>query len=500
MKGGRGDGYSRRFVLGGLLAGAGQAALADGVSRSARPPPRPERLVPPSAATPAELLAATGLSGEQALAVADARSGRLLEVRNPVLSFPPASVTKLFTAQYALETLGPDHAFATRLLATGPVRDGRLEGDLVLLGGGDPMLDTDGLAELAAMLAAQGLREVAGRFRVHGGRLPGIRRIDPAQPEHLGYNPAISGLNLNFNRVYFEWKRNGSSYEVSMDARSERYRPPVKLARMTVVERKYPVYTYDQTGETEIWTVARAALGKGGARWLPVRQPELYAGQVFRELAAAQGLALPVPHLARGAVSGAVLAERRSLPLQSILRSMLYYSTNLIAEVCGLSATLARGGKAGSLSASAREMGEWARARLGVRKARFADHSGLNDASRLSASDTVQALLRIGPDSVLASIMKETRLRDERGNPIYDAPVKVVAKSGTLNFASNLAGFIFGDEGHDLAFAVFAADSARRASIPEHDRERPPGARGWNDRAHRLQDALLRRWAAVYLG
>jgi D-alanyl-D-alanine carboxypeptidase/D-alanyl-D-alanine-endopeptidase (penicillin-binding protein 4) len=40
-------------------------------------------------------------------------------------------------------------------------------------------------------------------------RLPAIDQIDPAQLPHVGYNPSVSALNLNFNRVFFEWERAG---------------------------------------------------------------------------------------------------------------------------------------------------------------------------------------------------------------------------------------------------------------------------------------------------
>jgi D-alanyl-D-alanine carboxypeptidase/D-alanyl-D-alanine-endopeptidase (penicillin-binding protein 4) len=50
---------------------------------------------------------------------------------------PPASVAKALTSLYALDTLGADHRFQTRVMATGSVIGGVLKGDLILVGGGD---------------------------------------------------------------------------------------------------------------------------------------------------------------------------------------------------------------------------------------------------------------------------------------------------------------------------------------------------------------------------
>lgn len=58
----------------------------------------------------------------------------------------PASTLKLLTATAALEVLGPDHTFATRVVADGPRR-------VVLVGGGDPLLSEDDLVRLARTTA-----------------------------------------------------------------------------------------------------------------------------------------------------------------------------------------------------------------------------------------------------------------------------------------------------------------------------------------------------------
>ena len=84
---------------------------------------------------------------------------------NPLFPLPPASVTKALTALYGIQTLGAQFQFRTQLIATGPVQNGRLQGDLVLLGTGDPQMDTDTLVKLAAALKATGIREVSGRLR-----------------------------------------------------------------------------------------------------------------------------------------------------------------------------------------------------------------------------------------------------------------------------------------------------------------------------------------------
>ncbi len=487
--------FSRRWVLGAALSGVAAPLWAEAPLTSIRPVRRGS-VSRPDVPDAARLLDAAKLGGVLGFVVADAASGRILEALNPTLPQPPASVAKAMTALFAVEKLGAGHRFSTAVLATGPVTNGKVEGDLVLVGSGDPTLSTDHFGDMVARLAARGLRSVSGRFLVYGGSLPAIDEISADQPDHVGYNPAIGGLNLNFNRVNFEWTRVAGDYSVTMDARGERFMPFVEMAKMQIEQRESPLFTYQPGEGVDRWTVASAALGKGGSRWMPVRHPAIYAGEVFRTLAAAQGLVLPQATASNTVPMGTLLAENRSDALEAMLRDMLKFSTNLTAEVLGLASSGAAG-----LVASARVMSDWAEATYGIRP-RYVDHSGLNGASKISASDMVTTLVRARSNpngAVLRSILRDVGMRDAKGKAIEGYPVRVLAKSGTLNFVSGLAGYIVPPKGPDLAFAIFAADTARRDKLTEAEREQPTGGEAWVKRARRLQGQLISRWAGLYL-
>lgn len=495
---------SRRAILLTASSWAG-VALADAPLTALRPRTRPDPAVqpaPPVRPGAADYITDAGLGGTMAYVVADARTGLVLEQGNAAIPQPPASVTKTMTTLYALDALGPGFRFATRLIGTGPVSDGVLTGDLILAGGGDPVLNTDHLAIMAERLKQAGVGRVTGAFKVWGGALPYVHEIDPAQMEHLDYNPAICGLNLNFNRVYFEWTRAGGAatgrYTVTMDARTDLVRPAVSTARMVVVDRTLPVYTYASADGVDDWTVARAALGRNGSRWLPVRNPALYAGDVFRSLARAQGIDLAGPAPCETLPEGAELVRLLSDPLSDIIHEMLKYSTNLTAETLGLNTTQQRGGSPQDLVSSARIMTDWARTALGV-QCHFVDHSGLHDANSISAAQMVKTLVAVaaGP---LRGLMKDIVLTDDAGDALPDPPCRVVAKTGTLNFVSALAGYVRTTGGADLAFAIFCADPASRTAGLQSQEEVPDGARDWNHRAKRLQQNLLQRWGVVYTG
>ena len=495
---------SRRFVLAGLLTSAASCSLAEAPERSLRPVGKPTNLSTSgerrSAAQVEALIEAARLDGKVGFVVADARSGQVLETHNPLLPLPPASTAKAVTALYAMERLGPAFRYATDVIATGPVSGGVVQGDVVLAGSGDPTLDTNRLADLAIRMRQSGVTGVSGRLRVYDDALPDVRTIDPEQPDHVGYSPGISGLNLNFNRVHFEWKRAGNGYSVAMDARSDKYRPAVRSARMEVANRSLPVYTYEQRGGVDRWTVASNALGRGGARWLPVRNPGTYAGEVFQALAAAQGIRMDLGDPVSRRPGGKILARILSDELRVIVRDMLKYSTNITAEAVGMTASARGGGKPRNLRDSAREMSRWLEQRTGATKARFVDHSGLGDDSEISCHEMVEALVGLAPKLGLRPLLKQIPMRDGGGNVLSSHPLEIVAKTGTLNFVSALAGYVRAPDGTDLAFAMFMADEARRRGLSKAERERPQGASAWNGRAKNLQLRLIERWGTLYTG
>lgn len=470
---------TRRSLLAGLAVGIGMPAVAKVKAPVVAP------------ATPEALVAAAGLSGEVAFALADLGTGEILAQQGMDRPMPPASTAKTITSLYALDHLGRGYRFQTRLLATGPVTGGRIAGDLVLAGGGDPTLSTDDLGDLAAALAQAGVKGIGGRFLVWSGALPYLPSIDPAQPVWMGYDPAVSGLNLNFNRVNFTWERAGTAWRVGFDARAERFAPAVGVAQIEVVARQTPLFTYSAAPDCERWTVADAALGRDGSRWLPVRRPELYAGDVFRTLAAAQGISLPLPEVAQALPDGRVLASHASAPLPLVLREMMKYSTNMTAEAAGMTASGTRG--IAGHGASARAMTGWLGDRIGGLGGGFVDHSGLGAASRISPAEMVRALVRLGPGGGLGELMKEVRLpKPAEGQAL---PRRVVAKTGTLNFVTGLVGYLTTAAGAERAFAIYAADLPRHDAVREDQMERPPGLSAWLGRARRLQLQLLQGWA-----
>lgn len=477
----------RRLIAGAASLLAAQALGLPALAEADRPRPRPP--AGGAAAAVEAIFARSGLRAATGFALVDLDSGALLESAAPDTPRPPASVQKLVTALYAHQALGPDYRFATRLLASGPLVDGRLAGDLVLAGGGDPVLDTDRLGALAAALRAGGVAAVEGRFLVAEGALPVAPAIDGAQPADAAYDPGVAGINLDFNRVFASWKPGGAA--LGFRAPGARGAVEVTGIRGAATDAALPSRRVTEAGE--VWALPRAGMRRAGSLWLPVAGAGRYAGEVFRGLAGQRGVVLPQPEVVAAGPAGGVLAVTLSPPLATVLRDMLRFSTNLTAEVVGLRASQSRGEAPADLAQSAAAMTAWAGS-LGLAPAHLVNHSGLSGAARVSPAALVR-FLRAADATPLPDLLPVRPLVDDDGDPVPGG-VTVRAKTGTLDFVSGLAGYILGKR--RLAFAILVADLDRRASLGPGERASPPGGAAWTARARRQERQLVARWARLH--
>ena len=160
-----------------------------------------------------ELLAAPALKNAR-VGVLVRDGARVLAENEADRGCMTASNMKLFSSALALRVLGPEFRFATRLEARGRVRDGVLEGDLVLVGSGDPSLGatayekkgaTAVFARMAQAVREAGIREVTGRV---------LGDASIQKDEFMGdgwdwsyhadwYAAPVSGLSFNENCIDF---------------------------------------------------------------------------------------------------------------------------------------------------------------------------------------------------------------------------------------------------------------------------------------------------------
>jgi D-alanyl-D-alanine carboxypeptidase/D-alanyl-D-alanine-endopeptidase (penicillin-binding protein 4) len=419
--------------------------------------------------------------------IVDPVAAETLYSRNAGKLFMPASNMKIVTGATALALLGPDYRYRTTVVARGPVRDGTLEGNLAIIGRGDPTVSdhmrTDAmqpLRELADSVLARGVRRVRGRVVAAGDAFPdaplgfGWAWDDLDFPYSAGVDELL--FNEGFSRLIVRaGERVGETPRVTT-APTRTY-PRVRITAVTVappppappempVDSARPKPTLAFAADTVYGTVVVSGeIIAGDTAVLDVahRDPGGAYLAAFAEALGERGVTVD-SIAASGSDSSAAtdtLAVMTSPPLSEILPAVEKPSQNQIAEVLFKTLGLERA-SAGTADSGRRvverQLIEW-----GVDSTGFVvrDGSGLSrhdyltpetivrvlDAMRRHASFSVfyDALPVAAVDGTIRNRMKGTAAE---GN--------VRAKTGTLDKARALSGYVTTADGRQLLFSFLA--------------------------------------------
>ena len=444
--------------------------------------------------------------------------GRVVDAYDADTPRIPASTTKLMTALAAFEILGADYRFETRLLVSGKVHEATLHGDLYLVGGGDPTLSTNSLQDFVDALKAAGVTRVQGRFIFDEGFLTITPEINPKQPLAAAYNPSVSALSLNYNRVQLRWrgKPGAKNFRTWLQSPADGIFLPVAGVSAGLIPRDVQSDTpfVLDGGDKDHWLLSRQ-LPAQGFKELPIRRaPGKVAASLFRTYCLQRGITLPQPQATAAPTNARLLYAHYSKPLPEILRGMLFYSNNLSAELIGLVTSRTLRDLPLSIADSAALLTDWYQRRLPQTDwTGFVsmNHSGLSSRSRHSPRHLTALLYHGAPPTSeqtghggpeMPSPLLALLPHPEWENEWAELGEKVRAKSGTMSYADGLTGILTTRKGHQLGFALLLTDFARRAAFDaaRHAEKvrTPPEAEAWTERAKAFEQALLSYWRRTY--
>ncbi len=443
----------------------------------------------------------------------DAKSGDVVYAKNPDLFFCPASVTKLFTCGAAMVAYGANHHFVTPLHRRGEVsKDGKLDGDLILVAQGDltfggrraadgttafkdgdhtytdgltpdaEVTDTDPLyafKALAKQVKAAGITHVAGEILIDA------RLFAPARGTGSG-PAAISPVIVNDNMidlVIAPGDKVGEPAKITV-------RPETAYLRGDIGVRtgeKGGKVTMAEPGEDPAAFVLSGSIPLGSkpiVYAVAIERPAEFARTLLVEALRREGVRVDAPlflapkvALPDGKVGYEklpVVASYESEPLQDALKVTLKVSHNLYASTLPCLV----GAKAGktTLKDGLLEEGKVLKS-LGIDATAisFGGGAGGSRADQVTPRATVQllqalkkrpdwsafeaALPVIGVDGTLATILPKTspahgQVRAKTGTYYGDDD----ANGRTHLVSKALAGTMTTKSGRELVFAVFVND------------------------------------------
>lgn len=445
----------------------------------------------------ADFTALKKLQAEGALvtaAIYDLDTRETIQTLDPAQRLAPASVSKIAVAAASLDAWPADKAFQTRLLGLGGVKDGKLDGDLVLQSEGDATLDHQSLWLLVAQLRGAGVETIGGKVVVNPAYGPmgcdNVDRCDALERSDTAFNVPLAAVGVDYGTwcVSVQAGAAGDPAE-TRGCGTVRLPVPVEGTIGTVAasgKNTFWVERVTRDGQDYLRVGGTIPVGMDQRVFRAMSNPALGAGQTLREMLVEFGIKVAGKDVAvvHGQLAGSshVLAQTEGLALREQLGRMLRYSNNYIADLLTLNLGAARLAKPpAQLAEAAKALADFvASTRENSKGAppkppQMFSGSGLTPENELSADDLIGLLAH--------------QYRDTRNFPAFygglvvprQAPFafvrqgnadwldRVTLKTGTMNeprSVCGIAGYLRKKNGGWMAFAVIVNGGPKQKHVP----------------------------------
>jgi D-alanyl-D-alanine carboxypeptidase/D-alanyl-D-alanine-endopeptidase (penicillin-binding protein 4) len=424
--------------------------------------------------------------------VIDLNTGASLFSRNAQVSMVPASNTKLYTTAAALELLGTDFRYETRVWTNGSIQNGVLTGDLIVEGSGDPTISgrfneddrTKTFRDWAADLKSKGITRINGNIIGDDTIFDDVALGSSWSWDYTTYWYAaeMGGLSFNENCVDIEMigTRPGEPATIKMYPNTSY----AQLVNETLtVRRGEPTSTgYNRPwGTNRIHVSNKVVAGSTTTYSLAVTNTALYFVHVLKEVLQQEGIEINgdifdragLPAVGDYKSTGNVLTTYISPTLEEIVYILNKRSQNLFAEnllktmgVWYLSQQKNR--NSGPYLASARDghRAAWpvfGSAGVDTTRLNLADGSGMSRMNLVTPAMTTTLLKYMWHhpnDQVRTAFVQSLPRGGEEIGTLRTmflrgpAAPTVAAKTGTLGFARALSGYVTAKDGTPLAFSI----------------------------------------------
>ncbi len=423
------------------------------------------------------------------LEVRDANTGKKILSLNSHKPRNPASVIKILTTLSALEILGPSYQWQTRYLADGAIKNGTLEGNLVMQGGGDPFLTVERFWHQVQSIRQRGIHTIRGNLTIDDSHFDIARHDRGAfddQPDRL-YNVGPDAALVNFSATTFTLSPLGNQVRViadpplaglviENDIRAKRgpCTHPESGWRMDGIRHKNDRIIVKFTGHYPVGcgehSISRALLLN-----------HEYTFRLFKYLwTDSSGQILGGYRAGKTPVNATEILDYPSQPLADIITGINKYSNNVMSRQLFLSLDAEWPGRSGTLEGARQRLREWLTANAMSMPELFVDNgSGLSRDTRISTSSLAQLLQHGWHSNYHAEFLSSFALssldgtmRKRSGEPGSAGRFRI--KTGWLRGVRSMAGYINSRHNHPYTVVmIIQSDKVRYG----------PGTR--------IQDALL---------
>lgn len=360
------------------------------------------------------LLASKAIDRDRsAILVTDLTTGETLDALNTGASLIPASIMKTATIAALLPQTGCDYRFVTRVYADGPVRDGAIDGNLLIIGSGDPSLNAgcdppgpDFIAEITDALKNRNIHSIKGKIVIDSSIF-----TTPATPP--SWVPADTRQKYGTGCHGFNFRHNASGSAAVAD--------PASLFSGTLSSK-----------------LKASGIEIGNREYERTPDPLL-------------------------------LVDHQSSAIHEIMRSCMMRSDNLFAEALLRTIPVVRGREGDTTLASQMASDYWKRLGLDLDGVRIVDGSGLSRENRVTARFMGDIMSRMASDPDYASFLPLAGQEGTLKNFLKDTDLDsyLALKTGSMNGIQCYAGYKLDDDyvpTHSIIVILNALPKGRTAA------------------------------------
>ncbi|MBD3290826.1 D-alanyl-D-alanine carboxypeptidase/D-alanyl-D-alanine-endopeptidase [candidate division KSB1 bacterium] len=411
------------------------------------------------------------------IAVQSLKTGEILFQHNANKVLMPASNEKIPTSAAALLKFGPNHTFKTKLYATGEIENGVLNGDLIVVAGGDPTIGYHDCEALDTCFVFQSWINALKEYGIKkiNGDLIGVD--DVFDDELIGYgwtyddlsysySAQINGLifNQNWSEVRFGMDSSGVlSQSVHPDLNYIHLFPNIEVADEESQKTRIKFQRFDYTND--VFFNGTMEPGDTYSRKISVHNPTLYFLRGFRRELEHFGISVSGESFDADELDSLEYYEEDlvhihdSPPFSKILKTLMKESNNLYAE--SLVKLLGyHFGKEGSFKEGEDVIKSTLR-RFGLAEDsyRYEDGSGLCRYNYISPNHIIKILRGMHYHKYGDVFKNSLPIAGVDGTIDYRmkgtvAQGKIFAKTGTISSVRCLSGYALSQDDEVLAFSI----------------------------------------------
>ena len=403
-------------------------------------------------------------------------NGELIYEKNGDSLMKPASTLKLLTAAAAVDTLGPNYRFHTKLYIDGSIEHRVLHGDIYIKGEGDPTLQQKDFITFASVLKQFGIESVNGNlygddtFFIGDQLSPGIAKED----ESYYFAARTSALTMSPDQDY-----DAGTLIVNAHATSLGRAPVISVepnhSGMIILNQAVTVNQNQEStiemnrqyGTNKILVTGNIPIDTSFKDWVTLYDPTINTLQAMKKTFEDFGITFNEDMLIERKaipINANHLYTKQSSSLKKLLNPFLKLSNNSIADI--LIKTMGHElYNKGDLDAGIEALKTYGNViGLNMNYWRFEDGSGLSHQNKVSANELTDLLYKLNNHSNFPFIFSNLpiggqsdrfiggSLRKRFQEPAYEN--RVFAKTGHISGVYTLAGYVKANSGQTYAFAI----------------------------------------------